>query len=135
MDFEIELGNIEFTDNDADMEMMNDFIEQLEKLPNQRDAIPSIFRFFENNHDKDLGSPGPLVHFLESDIDYQEELKKSIDRKPTVLTVWMANRIINGVTEIEGKVWLDKLRSVCNNARADSPTKASAKEFIEYQNG
>ena len=32
MDFGIELDNIEFTDNEADMEMMYDFIEQLEKL-------------------------------------------------------------------------------------------------------
>lgn len=135
MDFEIELSNIEFVDDEADMEMMYDFIDQLEKLPNQRDAIPSIFKFFENNYDKEFGSPGPLVHFLESDDDYQEELKLSIHRKPTALTVWMVNRIVNGVSEVERQIWLEKLHTVCNDENADSITKDSAKEFIEHQNG
>jgi len=37
--------------------------------------------------DKDLGSPGPLVHFLEEESDYVRELKKSTSKRPTDLTV------------------------------------------------
>jgi len=135
MDFEIELRNIQFANGEADIDILYDFIDKLEKLPNRRDAIPSIFMFLEENHDKELGSPGPLVHFLEESNDYQDELKLSISRKPTALTVWMINRIINGVSGTERQNWLVNLQSVCNNENADCTAKVSAKEFIEYHQG
>lgn len=135
MHFETELRKIKFVDDEADIKMMCDFIDRLEKLPNQRDAIPAIFGFVEDNADKELGSPGPLVHFIESEDDYHLGLKSSIDRKPTVLTVWMVNRIINGSSKKERQIWLGKLQDVCNNASSDDNAKAFAKEFIEHQNG
>jgi len=133
MDFDSELNKISFIHGEADLEEMYDFIDSLEKLPNQREAIPSIFKFIEDNFDKYLGSPGPLVHFLEQKNDYIEELEASIERKPTGHTVWMINRIINGGTVNQQEFWLSKLIGVLNMPGVDSETKKSAEELVDYQ--
>jgi hypothetical protein len=133
MDFDIELKNIQFVDDEVDMEMLYGFMDRLEVLPNQREAIPSIFIFIEKNYDKELGSPGPLVHFMEEKDDYHQDLKRSIQRKPTALTVWMVNRILNGVSENEREEWVAQLQSVSNHKEADIIAKDSAKEFLEQR--
>jgi hypothetical protein len=133
MDFESELRNIKFCDDEADMEMMYDFVDRLEKLPNQRDAVPAIFGFFESYFDRDLSSPRPLVHFLEEGNDYVGELKRSIYKKPTDLTVWMVNRILNRYTGKDRAFWLAELVKIVNHPNADSEAKNQAKAFIECQ--
>ena len=136
MDFEIELKKIEFDEYDeVDMEMLYDFVDRIEKLPSKRDAIPAIFGFMEISHDKELGSPGPLVHFIEEVNDYHEALKASLNRKPTSLTVWMVNRIINGSDEPERSEWLSVLGIVSRNESADEVAKDEAKRYLEYQCG
>jgi len=106
----------------------------LEQDPNKRKAVAAIFRFFEVHSDKDLGSPGPLVHFLEEENDYLSELEKSVLRKPTDLTVWMINRIMNGADSQYRKHWLAILGQVINHPEADADAIESAKGFIDYQN-
>ncbi len=133
MDFDSELKKIAFKDLEVDMEQMYCFVNALEENPMRREAIPAIFRFFEANSDKDLGSPGPLVHFLEEQNDYLDELKHSISRQPTDLTIWMINRLINGAETKDNEYWLTVLAQVVDHPKADFDTKESAKEFIEYQ--
>ena len=136
MDFDIELKKVKFDEYDeVDMEMLYDFIERVQHLPNKRDAIPSIFSFMEKFHDKELGSPGPLVHFVEEENDYHEVLKESLNRKPTVLTLWMLNRILNGVPKSEKLQWLSTLESVSRNDLADDIAKGEAARYLEYQRG
>lgn len=67
------------------------------KLPVPSAAFPELFRLMERLSGSDLGSPGPLVHTMEKHIGcYEDSLAASIHRKPTTLTVWMVNRILNG---------------------------------------
>lgn len=106
MDFDSELKKISFQGQEIDMEQLYCFTDALEQEPNKRKAVAAIFRFFEVHSDKDLGSPGPLVHFLEEENDYLSELEKSVLRKPTDLTVWMINRIMNGADSQYRKHWL-----------------------------
>jgi len=133
MDFAAELNKISFINGEADLGQMYDFIESLEKSPNQREAIPSVFSFFEQHFDKDFGSPGPLVHFLEEKNDYIGELKVSIERKPTGHTVWMINRVLNEEMIEQREFWLSKLSNVSNHPDVDSEIRKSAEEFLEYQ--
>lgn len=136
MDFEIELQNIQFDEYDeADMEALYDFIDRLEELPNKREAIPAIFSFIEKFNDKELGSPGPLVHFIEEEDDYHDYLKSSLSRKPTGLTVWMVNRILNGLPEEEKNEWLISLESASKSEYADEVAKGEAKRYLEFQRG
>jgi hypothetical protein len=80
-------------------QFLHDLMENWKQLPNRENAIPAIFHVLEKYPHAYFGSPGPLVHGLESpDTDYQGQLQASLLRKPTPLTLWMYNRIINAVS-------------------------------------
>lgn len=63
------------------------------------EAVEPILQFMENHPDVDLGTPGALVHFSEKFYrhGYEEKLLESISRRPASHTIWMLNRLINGV--------------------------------------
>lgn len=62
------------------------------------EAVEPILRFMEEHPSIDFGMPGALVHFVERFYGkgYENNLIESVKKKPTPVTVWMLNRIING---------------------------------------
>ncbi|MDP4215025.1 MAG: hypothetical protein Q8927_02410 [Bacteroidota bacterium] len=99
-------------------------------------AIPSIFRFMERYPHARLGPPGPLIHALEADdtTEYATELRQSLMRRPTLLTLWMYNRLINAEKDrrlIEGHI--SRMRLFTKHPLADEPTKKQAQDFINHQ--
>jgi hypothetical protein len=65
------------------------------------ETVEAVLRFMEQYPTVDFGMPGPLVHFVERfrGNGYEEELSESVRRKPTLHTVWMLNRLINGTND------------------------------------
>lgn len=65
------------------------------------EAVEAILRFVEAYPYLDHGAPGPLVHFAETFYGhgYEAALLYSFNRKPTSLTAWMLNRVLNGTVE------------------------------------
>ena len=74
-----------------------------------------LFRILEENSDFDFGMPGQIVHALEKHYKkgLEEELFKSLNRKPTFYTLWMLNRIINGTSDPKEKEgYMEMLKSI-----------------------
>lgn len=74
-----------------------------------------LFRILENNTEFDFGMPGQIVHTLEKHYKkgLEEELFKSLNRKPTFYTLWMLNRIINGTSDPKEKEgYMEMLKSI-----------------------
>jgi len=74
-----------------------------------------LFRILEENSDFDFGMPGQIVHTLEKHYKkgLEEELFKSLNRKPTFYTLWMLNRIINGTSDAKEKeCYMEMLKSI-----------------------
>ncbi|GAB6960909.1 hypothetical protein JCM15754A_22440 [Prevotella aurantiaca JCM 15754] len=74
-----------------------------------------LFRILEKNSDFDFGMPGQIVHTLEKHYKkgLEEELFKSLNRKPTFYTLWMLNRIINGTSDAKEKeCYMEMLKSI-----------------------
>ena len=100
------------------------------------DAVEPILRFMEQHPDLDYGTPGAVVHFMESfyGAGYEDRVLASIDRRPTKHTVWMLNRLINGAKQrAERQRLVAKLESVLAHPRADADTVAEATQFLEFQ--
>jgi hypothetical protein len=116
--------------------------ERLDELCDEMGAVndpaacaPVMFRTMERLDGVDLGTPGPLVHTLETwRGHYEKLLAESVRRKPTPLSVWMVNRILN-VRPPDAETWMALLQSVADNAAASDETKSQAEGFIEYQAG
>jgi hypothetical protein len=96
------------------------------------EVIGPSLHFLEIHPEWDFGMPGELVHFLERFYGrgYEQKLVESISRRPTVHTVWMLNRVINGEKLPEKKqTYLELLASVAN-ASPDAMASERAREFL-----
>ena len=78
--------------------IMEDNIMKLETQNIGIEAVAPLLQLMERHPLFDFGVPGAIVHFVERFYKrgYEELLIDSVKRRPTMHTVWMLNRIING---------------------------------------
>ena len=113
---------------------LDSICEAVIKLPDPTRIFPEFFRLMERLSEADLGAPGPLVHTMERHIGFYEALlMESIHRKPTYLSVWMVNRILNG-NAANRDTWMNILRVAADHPLASEGVKDSALGFIQLQN-
>jgi hypothetical protein len=112
-----------------------DVVDGVAELDDADAVFVEAFSFFERNGDADLGTPGPLVHFLEQFYPaYVDQLCASVERKPTTHTVWMLNRILNSSLEATDRErLLAMLDAASKNSAADSTAREQASEFLRQQ--
>jgi hypothetical protein len=80
----------------------------------------------------DLGAPGPLAHTLEALGGYEPSLLESVARKPTALTLWMVNRILNSLSGApERRVYLAALEDSLVHPGASASAREAAAGFLE----
>ena len=110
--------------------VMMDCMEEIEENYNQLDTVQPLLRLMERHPLTDFGSPGPIVHFVERFYKkgYEEELLLSLKRMPTLHTVWMLNRLINGTDQAE--VYLELLKEISENASYNKEIREEALHFL-----
>lgn len=111
-------------------------LEKIKNEENPMDYFEDLFMFMENNPNIDYGMPGPIVHFMESYYKkgYEDELLKSVKRKPTQHTVWMLNRVLNDVNLIGREKYIGVMEESIKRTDVDLETKKEIKGFLEFQN-
>ena len=100
--------------NDLDL-LCEDIIELNNEGWDTAILMDPLFRILEKNSDFDFGMPGQIVHTLEKHYKkgLEQELFKSLNRKPTFYTLWMLNRIINGTSDTKEKeCYMEMLKSI-----------------------
>ena len=100
--------------NDLDL-LCEDIIELNNEGWDTAILMDPLFRILEKNSDFDFGMPGQIVHALEKHYKkgLEEELFKSLNRKPTFYTLWMLNRILNGTSDPKEKEsYMEMLKSI-----------------------
>jgi hypothetical protein len=105
-------------------------------LPEKGRVVPAMFALIERYPDADLGTPGPLVHCIESlgVARYQQQLIDSVRRQPAQLNVWMVNRILNSnLDPSHRQALLDLLRSVPRHPSAPARVVELARGFLAHQ--
>ena len=115
------------------LERLGELCDEMRAVNNPAACMPVLFRTMERLDNADLGSPGPLVHTLEAwRGSYEALLAESVRRKPSPLSVWMINRILN-TKPPDANSWLAMLRSVASHPIASVEAKRQAEYFIRYQ--
>jgi hypothetical protein len=114
------------------------FVECMNELRNNIEfelAIEPVFKLLEKFPSVNFGSPGPIVHSLECfKGTYENYLFQSLERKPTPLTVWMFNRIINAESKVSEKQKLIfRLKSLLSNPLIEKETIDTINDFLDYQ--
>lgn len=117
-------------DNEDFETVMMDCMEEIEENYNQLDSVQPLLRLMERHPLTDFGSPGPIVHFVERFYKkgYEEALLLSLKRMPTLHTVWMLNRLINGTDQAE--VYLELLKEISENASYNKEIREEALHFL-----
>ena len=92
------------------------------------DAIEEKYPF------TDFGMPGEIVHYMEWFYrhGYEELLMKSIERRPTIHTLFMMNRLINGGGDRE--FYMALLKKVTERTDIEKEIRDVAQEYIDFQN-
>ncbi|MEN3308589.1 MAG: hypothetical protein V7603_4791 [Micromonosporaceae bacterium] len=95
---------------------------------------PLLFSLLERLDSVDLGSPGPAVHTLEGRAwpGYRNLLAESVRRKPTPLTLWMVNRVLNA-SPPDAADWLALLAHAAEAPGVSAEAAAEARQFLGYQ--
>jgi hypothetical protein len=98
-------------------------------------ACEALISLLERHPSIEFGSPGEPVHTLETyDGHYQKYLYASLERRPTYMTIWMLNRIINDTSNLDSRQQLMiKLKNCSVHNKADNWAKESALGFYKFQ--
>lgn len=123
------------------MERLRVLLPELVGASAPGEAAQAILRLIERLSDTpdlgdcELGTPGPMVHELEKLGGYEPQLIESVTRFPTPLTVWMANRLMNGLDKDDER-WtrlLEVLKQSAVAANSAPGAREDAKWFVVYQ--
>ena len=112
----------------------DDAIEELEQLDLGLSSVESLLGFMEKHPFTDFGMPGEIVHYMERFYrhGYEELLVKSIERRPTIHTLFMMNRLINGGGDRE--YYMELLKEVTERTDIEKKIQDAAQEYIDFQN-
>ncbi len=73
------------------------------------------------------------MHALEAQPGYRAA-GRSLERQPTELTAWMANRLLNSkLPRDERAAWLQRLTAVTSHPLAARSVRESAIRFLDFQ--
>ena len=129
-----QIERFEPSEQDDNSWALNQLLGSIGVISDREYAIEPMFKLMERFPEADLGSPGPLVHEIEAMPGYESHLLRSLARRPTSLTVWMVNRILNACASQEDRSkWLAQLRQSAASQGASASARQSAQQFLAFQ--
>ena len=102
------------------------------------EGVAPILELMERHPLVEFGTPGALVHFAEEfwKKGYEPLLEKSIKQTPAVHTIWMLNRLINGLVaegnEEKAMEYIRIFKSIYADENLHEEIRDAAKNFLEY---
>lgn len=95
------------------------------------EAVTPLLELMERHPMDDFGMPGAIVHFVERFYKngYEELLIESVKRRPTMHTVWMLNRVMNGSENKND--YLEIMKEVTERSDIEEAIKNSTSKFMD----
>lgn len=111
--------------------IMEESITKLEVEGVGIEAVIPLLKIMERHPMDDFGMPGAIVHFVErfNKNGYEELLIESVKRRPTMHTVWMLNRVMNGSENKND--YLEIMKEITERSDIEESIKNSASEFMD----
>lgn len=83
----------------AQLDQLDELMAGLQHNHDGQLACEALLRVLERHPHLEFGTPGQVVHTLEGYRgQYEALLLASLDRRPTVMTTWVLNRLLNAAT-------------------------------------
>ncbi len=98
------------------------------------ETVTPILEIMERHPLEDFGMPGAMVHFAEGfGEEYKLLLINSLKKRPSMHTVWMLNRCINGSANKDEYIAL--LKEISERTDIEKEIRDSAEDFYKFQLG
>ncbi len=108
-------------------------VDMLKEAGAGLDTAEKLLGIMERHPLDDFGMPGAMVHFIESfDPEYESFLVESVKRRPSLHTLWMLNRCINGKNSKKDE-YINLMSETANRADVEKAIQDSAQDFVNYQ--
>lgn len=111
-----------------------ELLAALKKMEHPLETAEAILMLIERSPEIDYGGPGPLGGFMESYYrkGYEEKLRESITRKPTVCTLHLLNRLINDPDDPNQSAYISQLMSITIDTCQPENIQEEAKANLVY---
>ncbi len=118
--------------DEADTFVMEDSINAIANAGYKQEAIVPLLQLLERHPMTYFGDPGAIVHFIERFYpEHDKYLVESLKRTPTITTIWMLNRCINGSGHTEELIGL--MKEVAGRTDVDQEIRERAQEYVNFQ--
>ena len=125
---------IDSSEDHARLDRLDELMARLVENHDGQLACEAMLNVLERHPQVDFGTPGQLVHTLESYRgQYEGLLLTSLNRQPTAMTVWLLNRMINAATGTEKNQFVAHLHRLRTHPRADAEAQDAAEAFYRFQ--
>jgi hypothetical protein len=103
--------------------------------PNGVQAVGLLLLLLERNQHLEWGTPGDVVHAVEQFLGrgYEPLLLESLRRAPTSHTLWMANRLVNGLPWNRREDFQTIMRDVAGRKDVPDEVRHLARQYVELQ--
>lgn len=113
-----------------------DIVDEMKEANLGIEAVQPILSLMEKYPLVEFGTPGALTHFIEDfhgqDAQFYDNcVVQSVTRNPTVHTVWLLNRIINGTEPKKREQYIQIMRSICDNQNIHNEIRTATQNFLE----
>jgi hypothetical protein len=121
-----------FQPSDGDWRPLDALLSELWGTGQPGEHIRDLFGLLERFPEDDgAGVLWSVVHGLESLADYEPELVRSVQRRPSELAIIMVGRLLNSGTSQVAEVCLtDLLRSVASDPGVPAAVRESASRWV-----
>jgi hypothetical protein len=128
-----EINSISSVNDVNQLEKLQHSLDALFGIPNHERAAETLFHLFERFPEGDAsGLFWSVLDDLEQMPGYEQELIKSVKRKPSEFSLRMVNRLLNnGVTRVGDVDLLDLLMSVADDPTQPENIRSWARDFVE----
>ena len=115
----------EYVVDDEAMQAMN-------SISNAEELVKPILELIGNNATVDFGTPGYLVHFVESFYNkgYEELLIQSVIKTPTPHNIWLLHRCYNNVKDTKHNTY----KIIAMELKNSDTTPIEVKKQIDFYN-
>lgn len=123
-------------DPEREWSLLNSLAEEIRDHPDGLHLVPSVLALYERFPDADFGVPGGLASAVETFYgeDYVSMVAGSIERKPTELTLFLAERVLNARDSL-GLRMRQALLAAVNSPEASAELRNEALAILRRTSG
>lgn len=132
------LENNDWSEEESEFAILQyDLVAEMEAAQIGVEAVQPVLELMQKYPLVEFGTPGALTHFIEkfykeNSSYYESILQQSVQKQPSIHTLWLLNRVINGTSAETAQVLIQTLKFIAEDTAEDAAIRMAAESFLQY---